>query len=257
MQSELKKLWNQFDVKFLLCCTKYKSRYESIKCELERIGISDYFVQWDVPFSPAKDILRKHIKVNQFLSKAGPFSCCLSHYKAMKTALGLGAKSCLILEDDIRFRNDLAFIKETLELLPPDFDYAQFENVKPWEMPLEEYLSLKDKNIVNKRWRRFTNLRGGGCYAMSSRGMQKIVEQIEMRLTGQKSPLVINDYYVSQVSCINKYFCFPNVAIQAIVGESNSDAEGYWENYYRLGMTFEDYHTIGTTRPKVAKERNG
>lgn len=251
--STLKNLWDRFDVKFLLCCTKYKTRYESVAPELARVGITDYIVQWDVPQTPIKDILRAHIKTNQFLSHLGPFSCCLNHYRAIKTAFELGANSCLILEDDIRFRRNLDFIRETHFLLPSDYDYAQFENVKPWEMSFQEYFSLKDKNLVNKRWRRFSNLRGGGCYALSRRAMQRMIEILELHISGKKTPLVINDYYVSQIGGINKYFCYPNVAVQAMVGDANSSVEGYWENYYHLGMRFEEYQMDGTTKPKAAQ----
>ena len=241
MDKEIVSLWNQFEIKFLLCCTKYKQRYEKIVPELARVGITDYIVQWDVPETPIKDILRRNIRVNKFLQDIGPFSCCLSHYKAIKTAQGLGVKSCLIMEDDIRFRLDIDILKATLGSLPQDYDYAQFENVKPYEMELGEYLGLKDKNIINKQWRRFVNLRGGGCYAMSKIAISRMAEAIEDRITGRKGKLKINDRYISKMYGLNKYFCFPPLAIQKGIGNSNSDVNGYLTNYELLGLKENEY----------------
>ena len=241
--------FNVFEGKFLICCTKYKKRHDEVVKELNRVGIRDYVTQWDVSDSPIKKILHRSITTGKLLSKIGHFSCCLSHYKAIKTAHELGYKTVLILEDDIRFRKDLDNISEAIELLPQDFDYAQFEIRKPQKMPTSEFVSMHTRNIVNKRWMRYQDLRGGGCYALSRRGMEKMIQSIEAAIVDNSVPLRINDSYVAKISGINKYFCFPPVAVQAISGEHNSPMIGYWDFLRQMGVSFYDYTTEGTCNP--------
>ena len=256
---ELKRLWDRFSLKILLCCTAYKDRFKSIEPELKRVGITNYLVQWDISSSPLKDILHRIIRTDGFLRRRkGSFSCCLNHYKAIKTAYELGHPSVLILEDDIRFRKNLQFIMEVLQGLPLDYDYVQFENLKPSVMSEEEYFSLKDNNIVNKYWRRFSNLTGGGCYALSRKAMGIMLGLIEHSMIYGHPPLKINDLYVGQIKGINKYFCYPNVAVQANLGQCNSNGiEMFWNNYYKLGMKYEEYEMQGTTPPKIFIESGG
>ena len=239
-------MWDKFEIKFLLCCTKYKSRYASVVKELSRVGIGDYITQWDISETPLKRILHKSITTGKHLSKIGHFSCCLSHYKAIKTAFELGCKSVLIMEDDIRFLRNLKEIEKTVMLLPDDFDYAQFEIRKPYKMPVEEYISLHMQDIVNDRWSRYSDLRGGGCYALSRRGMEKMIEAIENRIVDDSQILRINDYYVSQLTGINKYFAFPPAAVQAVIGEHNSPMANYWRFLCMMGIHFNDYFVDGT-----------
>lgn len=241
--------WDIFEGKFLLCCTKYKARHDEVVKELSRVGICDYITQWDVTDTPIKRILHRSITTGKLLSKIGHFSCCLSHYKAIKTAYELGCKSVLILEDDIRFRKDLSNIEEAIGLLPKDFDYAQFEIRKPQKMPTPEFVSMHTRNVVNKRWMRYQDLRGGGCYALSRRGMEKMIQAIESDIVDSSVALKINDSYVARLSGINKYFCFPPIAVQAISGEHNSPMMGYWEFLRQMGVGFSDYETEGTCNP--------
>ena len=241
--------WDRFDSKFLLCCTKYKERYQPVVEELRRVGISNYITSWDIADTPLKHILHRHITTGRHLAKMGHFSCCLAHYRAIKTAFELGSKSVLIMEDDIRFRSNIEEIQETLSLMPEDYDYAQFEIRKPAAMPEEVYIALHTKNIVNPRWMRYEDLRGGGCYALSRLGMGKMIDAIERRITDDSQILKINDFYVSILTGIRKYFCFPPVAVQAIIGGHDSPMYNYWHHLSKMGVDFHDYNTEGTVNP--------
>lgn len=235
-------IWNKFDYKILLCCTKYKNRYRGARKELERVGLSDAVDFFDFD-SPLKDILHARIKCDkQLYNKIGSFSCCLAHYRAIATAYQLGVERVLIMEDDIGFHKDLRFIQECIDTLPDDFDYAQFEHVKPYNMSRDEYFSLKHQNKVSRYWRRFSNLRGGCCYALSRSGMEGMIEEIE-HCIATNIPLKINDFYCSVLPNLDKYFCYPNVAVQCVLGESNANTAKYWEDYRTDGidiMAYED-----------------
>ena len=234
-------MWDIFEFKVLLCCTKYKERYLPAINELKRVGITDYIPSWDIADTPLKRILHRNITTGRHLAKLGHFSCCLAHYRAIKTAYELGCESALIMEDDIRFRKDVEEIEKTISMLPKDYDYAQFEIRKPAAMPDEEFTHLHTKNAINARWMRYSDLRGGGCYALSRRGMAKMIDAIEQRISNANLILRINDFYVSTLSGINKYFCFPPMAVQVIVGGHDSPMTAYWSHLTNMGVKFQDY----------------
>lgn len=122
MANELFELWKKFDIRILLTYTGY-NRIGDCRKELERVGIEEYDVIYDID-SPLKQIIHKNITTTGHLKNIGPFSCCIQHYKALKTAYTLGANSVLIMEDDIRFLKNTDMIRDILTSLPGDYDYA-------------------------------------------------------------------------------------------------------------------------------------
>lgn len=246
-------IWNKFNRKVVLCYTGYKERYESVRSELQRIGMGDVEFRFDFP-SPLKDILKDHINTTNFTKNIGPFSCVIAHYSVIKQTFELGYDNLLIMEDDIRFLRDLDRISAIVETLPPDYDYAQFEKAKPYEMPMSEWLALKNGPHVNKYWLPFTNLRGGGCYALSRKGMKHMIDEFERAFTSKSEKLRSNDYLVSKGHHLKRYFCFPSIAAQMVFSVSNSDIAEYWRRNELDGLPFADYHTEGTLYPIATDE---
>lgn len=241
-------IWDVFQRKVVLCYTGYKDRYESVRGELWRIGMRDVEYQFDFP-SPLKDILKDNINTTNFTSKIGPFSCDIAHYSAIKQTYELGYENMLLMEDDIRFLRDTELIAAIVGTLPPDYDYAQFERAKPYEMPMDKWLALKDSPHFNRYWIPFANLRGGGCYAMSREGMKHMIDEFERVFQSKTEKLQSNDFYVSRGHHLKRYFCYPSVAAQMVFSISNSDAIEYWRRNELDGLHFSEYFTDGTLYP--------
>lgn len=240
--------WERFDRKVVLCYTGYIDRYNTVRDELARVGLKDVEFIFDFP-SPLKAILQSHIPTNQFTSQIGPFSCCMAHYSIAKQTYELGYDNVLVMEDDIRFLNNISLINEIVRALPDNYDYAQFERAKPFRMPIETYIALKDAPVTNKYWRPFSDLRGGGCYAMSRKGMKHIIDEMERVMVEQKEKLQSNDFYISRGQGLKKYFCYPNVACQVQITESNSDIAEYWLRNELDGVHYSAYNTQNTVPP--------
>lgn len=247
-------IWSRFQRKVVLCYTGYMDRYESIKGELSRVGMRGVEYSIDFP-SPLKGILKDGIRTTEFTGRPGPFACGIAHYSAIKQTYEMGCESLLLMEDDIRFLNSLELIHRIVNALPSDYDYAQFERAKPYEMPMAEWLNLKNGKHANEYWLPFTNLRGGGCYAMSRSGMKHMIDELERVFVSRKvERLLTNDYYVKTGSHLKRYFCYPNVAVQTQTAKSNSDIIEYWRRNEMDGIRFLDYNTAGTIPPILGKD---
>ena len=249
----MKAIWNRFDYKIVLLYTGYQNRYTTIRRELERVGLDDVEPRWDCP-SPLKNVIRNGIETDKMNKNIGRMSCTLAHYLAIKTAFCLGKESVLIIEDDIRFRKNIREIEEVVESLPDDFDYAQLEYLKPYHTSISDFNAMLNGKFgkANEHWVRFDNLTGGGCYALSRKGMEFMINSIEKSLSSKTAPLKMNDFYVSQAHELIKYCAVPSIAAQGCLGLSNSHVDGFWEVNEQVGIHFEDYNMVGT-KPPVTK----
>ena len=245
-------IWSRFQRKVVLCYTGYLDRYRSVKGDVERVGMQGVEYRFDFP-TPLKDILKASINTTDFTGKIGPFSCAIAHYSVIKQTYELGYENLLLMEDDIRFLKSLELIYRIVDAIPEDFDYAQFERAKPYEMSMYDWLNLKNGKHVNKYWLPFTNSRGGGCYAMSRKGMKHIIDEMERVFLSKTERLKPNDYYVKNGDHLNRYFCYPSVAVQTQITKSNSDLAKYWRRNEMDGLHFSDYNTDGTF-PPIANE---
>ena len=234
-------VWARFDEIFVITCAKYKERMDYLSAELERVGISKYHLIIDIE-SPIKEIVRKHVRTSSFLQQKGPFACYLGHYRAIKTAYELGARSCLIMEDDVAFLKDKDTIEAEVEALPDDFDFAQFSHVKPMPMKDEDYVLSLYAVPQNRYWKRFTRLRDNGCYALSRKAMKTLIEYMEAAIRGT-TELSANDLLVDKCNDLNKYAVYPNMAVQNLFPNRNSSDKTYWDRLQRLdGVSLGDYN---------------
>lgn len=215
-------------------------------------GVEYHF---DFP-TPLKDILKAGIKTTDFTGRKGPFACAIAHYSVIKSTYELGYESLLVMEDDIRFLNDISLIKKIVRLLPRDYDYAQFERAKPYEMPMSEWLSLKNETHKNTYWIPFRNMRGGGCYALSRNAMKCIIDEMEHVFKSGKDGerLLPNDYYVKRAKHLKRYFCYPNVAVQMPFSASNSDISEYWKRNELDGIHFCNYNAEGVSPTQTSEK---
>lgn len=206
-----------FSVTYLLCYTGYKERQARVVKELDRVGISEYDTMWSFP-TPYDEWEMKNIRhIVFFDTHKGCWNVTKNHYRAIKTAYELGKESVLILEDDIRFRNDLSFVDESIEKLPDDWDVVMFDHFK----------MRGDVVEVNDRWAKCGASASTACYGLNRKAMERMILMYESPVNGKyERPVMRNCDHWTDVKYlgrdINLYCAVPNVAIQQTVeGESN------------------------------------
>ena len=93
--------------------------------ELRRVGLYDFAgSRWTFP-SPFIPVLARSMRLDPSITCVGNVDAMVfGFYAEMKTALALGARTALILEDDVRFADDLAMVRSAIDALPPDFQEA-------------------------------------------------------------------------------------------------------------------------------------
>lgn len=219
--------WDRFGRKTLLTFTGYKDRAPGVLKELDRIGMKEVNVQWQFP-NPFESVLLKHLSHESGMS-SGYMNATMGHYAAIKTAYHLGAESCIIIEDDIRFLKDIDAVSKTVDALPKDFDVALFDMFVHGGIDQEyaDYVSCKNSRKVNPMWAEYDNLLSQGCYAMSRRAMKRYIWLNEAAVTEPKiGKLRIGDHFLSRRymgNDMNMYFSVEHVAIQKIMGNNNNN----------------------------------
>lgn len=253
--TQFKGIWDTFDRIVVICCTKYIDRQVAVKKELERIGLIDraeFF--WDFP-SPFTDRLKDSIHCTNYLSNRSAFNIFLNHYRVIKETFLRGFKNVLIIEDDVRFLKDGMKLADAVRSIPPDYDLALFDRSKPFDITLDEFKTLggchkQAKGSVD--WFVFDHLTCAGCYALSRKGMLRLLECYEKPVAEPRKELVLkhNDFYFSRSELgkdVNLYFAFPNISVQSMIGSgSHCNMDEYWERNEYCGIKMNDYEMSGT-----------
>ena len=257
------------DVKFNevfshIYCLHYLSdnkRLPKLKSELERVGIdenADYF-SWvyDYP-SPLLDLVFQNEKLNLSLavrSSSRPYikRVALKHYEIIKDAYEKGYERILILENDIRFHNDIDYINQMLENIPGT-DVVMFDKMTcsaPGEATkYKQYIKTLQKDAL------YGSMNDSGvffvfcsCYALNREGMRKIIDIQEKSLMPPDTPL--ND------KSLTGSFAIINLAIQdpKLKTRKNEtyDKIGLPTNVYGVEEVF-DWEENIVTKP-VAEEK--
>lgn len=115
LKSVAKCFSNSFECDFLgevyvLTCKKYPKRRESIRREMDRLGIR-YEEQYDnESFMPKVGQIHKRLN-----------RCHLAKYLALKRFLETAAERLTIIEDDVRFLRNLQEVSDAIRTIPSDF----------------------------------------------------------------------------------------------------------------------------------------
>lgn len=238
--------WDRFDRKTILFFTGYKNRVEPMERELARVGLAGAIPQWQFP-TPLDGVLLRSIVHIPCVGRNGYFNCTMGHYRAVKTAYHLGCRNCLIMEDDIRFLKDTEEIAATVGALPDDFDVALFDyfassmkHVTP-----EVVKQWRSHRRVNNHWAEFDNMRSMGCYALSRKGMERLIYCYEAVETDRAvGKMRICDHFLNRKylgADMNLYFAMRNIAVQKKMGVANSPIDEYRQIYLDMGINPDDY----------------
>ena len=216
------------------------SRLPELKKELRRVGIDEtapYF-SWKYDFpSPILDCMfdDKRLKMDISLrasSRNYIKRVSLRHYEIIKEAYAIGYERILILENDIRFHNDLKYVEKMLENIP-DGDIIMFDKMTcsaPSEpIKYKQYIKSLPEGAL------YGNMNDSGvffifcsCYALNRTGMKRVIDTQEMNLFPPDTPL--ND------KSINGMFAVTNLAIQDPKLKTRKN-----ETYDKIGLDVNNY----------------
>ena len=103
----------------------------------------------------------------------GEIACAYGHLKAYKTALKQGVKKFLVVEDDIRFNDEI--LSSTLEwkdYIPSDWDIIHFHSWREYNTTAES----KKRNKVNDYfYTGYMEYSGAVCYALTESSAKQLL----------------------------------------------------------------------------------
>lgn len=245
--------WKKFDKVFTLAFTGLPDRARLLDAELERVGLKAERI-WQFP-TPYDRAIQSVVWCGGGMQCIPYFNSGMGHYRAVKTAYELGARTCLILEDDIRFLKDLNRLEETVDSTPEDWSVALLDVLKADKDPISIVQRSVLQDHVNPHWcRSWGNPRSFGCYALTRPAMEWLIGRIENPVLHPGEIKLINvDLSLRQdrvAPGLNIYYAAPNAAIQVCIGDGNfNSAKGnlnkYYDFYRAIGVKIEDYAEAG------------
>lgn len=241
--------WDRFDRKVVLCFTGLKARAPKIVEETDRVGVNGLDVQWQFPSPLDKTLLRGMRHIGVLDAKIGYFNSSMGHYSAIARSYHLGCQSVLVMEDDVRFLKDTAQISQALASIPADYDVALIDSFfKHWEkdaVNADVMAKWREERAANKWWAEFDSLYSLGCYALSRRGMERMMfafEAVETKPSIGK--MRIADHFLSRKVLgedSRLYFARKNIAIQREMGAANSPTSDIRKKYEAMGLDLSEY----------------
>ena len=240
--------WSRFDKVFTLGFTGLPLRANLMDGEFGRVGLRAERI-WQFP-TPYDHVIQAHVRCRAGMQSIPYFNSGMGHYRAVKTALELGARSVLVVEDDIRFLADVEELGRVVTAMPADWGVCLFDVLKADKDDISVVQASVAADRVNEFWNRsWGNPRSFGCYAMTRPAMEWFVSRVEApcRVTG--FPLINVDLNLRAdrlAPNINVYYARPNAAIQVCVGDGNfNSAHGnlnkYYDFYKAIGVDIAKY----------------
>lgn len=233
-------MWSRFGRKTILYFTGYKdSRVPSMEEELARVGMDNVDRQWQFP-TPFDDVFFRCMKHIPDLTKS-MLNLSLAHYRAVATAYHLGFDTALIMEDDIRFLKDKERLGEIIDSLPEDYDIAMMDAIPRFDKnDFDRYLYWKNECRLNENWAHFDRMYSTACYAVSRKGMERLmfcVEAIEKRpmIFMMRNPDHFMDRHIIGKDA-KMYFSINNACIQSENKDCLTNTGFAKESYEKMGV---------------------
>ena len=231
-----------FDKIYCLHLAENKERYENIIKQFERLGIKDQVEIWwtckreisntigqmiptlKVDYYGDIDSLKPEKKI-----MGGVFNCALEHYTIIKQAYLRGFNNILIMEDDIKFIDDIEKIEYMFNSVPNDYDLVKFWTTGMNKERITNNEPYKKLSSKSGKAAMFSNM----CYAISRNGMKRYIELTDENFTPADSQFFNFDYDKYNVYKSNSIFVKPdNTLISDIMNMSQDDADKIlWEAF--------------------------
>jgi hypothetical protein len=221
-------------------CIHYKphvERFEELNNELKRVGILD---------SEIFNYLFTNEDNSEYIIPANKVT--INHKYCLMHAYENNYNRILILENDIRFLNNISIIENYLYQIPKDADMVWFDYIYGFEF--EEIDRYKKLNInipfinIGKEERIFS----AACYMCSRKMQEHLIECYNKYQTTPDYFTWYNPLSPDQEidKTINRYIVSKNIAIQKVFdnnlratlhGKNNT-----YERYTYQGLNLEDYN---------------
>lgn len=199
--------WSNFDQIYCIHFRPHKERWEGLNKEFERIELlnAPNFQFWYTDKEKRNNVAtvaRKHIDV-------------------YKDAIEHGYNKILVMENDIRFHNDLSYIDWYINNMPVDYDLILFDYVYGYWAKELERISILRQNNNDSKWINIgydSKVWSCGCYALSQKMMNHI--KINQENGGYScGPDYFTTYKEESIDqeidkLLIRYVPFNNVAIQ-------------------------------------------
>lgn len=237
--------WDRFDCKVVLGFTGLQERIPLLKAELERIGMPGAVVDWNVP-NPYEtfNFPFKNYKCSKWLlDHKAHMSTTLGHYRIVREALDLGQEHILVMEDDVRFLNDIDLLNDIVASLPDDYDLALFDHFCPGKVSgSKEYYEALGRSVKSGHWGVMPDCRSAGCYALSRRGMDHFIRILQSPAVENYPLLVVDNYWGDYLwQGYKRYFAYPNAAIQVKIGDPGVSSDLVFTKYELSGIRRSNY----------------
>lgn len=230
-------VWDQFDmIGVLAYAPNAKTRLKPLAKELRRVGLYDSVTMFYNARTRFTEVIERNVAHNRMMSNLGYLNATLGHLRMVKTALDLGCRHALFLEDDVRFRDNVQFVRDILDELPPHYDVALldwFPRSKATDAEIAEFLD--DEKFVGF-WVPVMNARSCAAYAMSRPAMEYYVALVEGAVNGVSKLKICDQYWPDMAAApLNCYAARPNVCVQGVPG-GTTDYEHMWKLYSKIGI---------------------
>lgn len=221
-----------FSENYLISLVSRPDRYDKMREQI------DYF-SWEVKdhrtvIHPCcNEIFSKGIG---YLNRPNAFACTWEHYTLIKSAYLRGLDSICIMEDDVSFYRDISVWKDYMSNLPGDWDILRICCLRG--STEQDYFSYRP----DLKWAmEFISTWGTGCYALSRRGMEYMINSIDSRLQPIDNPL----FNFRSHRGINSYI--PNIPLGLCLDDSlQSDINiNSGPNFYFRDIKDLDYSMYG------------
>ena len=239
-----------FDAVYCIHYIPNKERLEPLKRELRRVGILDssnfrWKYTWKAPSieNALYGILKKDKRTT--LSSVGRMNCALAHYSCIKEAYESGMERILILENDIRFLNDLDHVINAVSK-DSGANITLYDN-----MPAKhQYGRLKVLARNGFSALRSETVYYASCYSLDRKAMAYIIRK-------QEKLLLDSDGYTCRRDVkegISVSISVPRIASQAQYEDSLTNARDGKDasvRYRNTGLVAGDYSKAEAVKKKI------
>lgn len=231
----------KLDRVFALCYSGYPERLGPLFSELDRVGLTGIYDKVYTHKSVFDRVILNSIPHKGKLDKQpGHFNAALGHYGILKTALALGFRRIMVVEDDCRFLLDKSAIVSTVSKAPDKWDALAMD-------------AFEWRGENSGVWSPCGFWRSAACVCFGKRMMERLVACIESCVApGERKGLMRNfdAYFDSGLvgNDMEMYRASPNVAIQCDPpGEAMTTDVS--QKYLALGINVSDYAKFEGVRP--------
>lgn len=181
----------QFDRIYCFHHTGMKGRYEAMHAELERVGILGSGVfQWVItsPDPHEATVLDSFPKEDwPFESRKaslGFINLGMATARAIRESLYFGHRRILVLEDDLRFLNDLGRVRDIIDATPDAADAVQYDKYLMWGEEDDSYAQMAEERPLGYSGRFFDPgdavVPSGACLALNRNAMTGLLMALEL-----------------------------------------------------------------------------